>query len=192
MEFDAIVEALKQRVPDLEPQKGHAGDPFVRIGSARAMSLFRALREMPELAFDSLMCLSGVDTGTEFWTVYHLHSFTQGHRLTVKVLLNREKPEVASAAGIWAVANLFEREAYDLYGIVFLQHPDLRRLLLPPDWVGWPMRKDYVMPAEYHGIPLIRQGQFFTEDVLKSQTEREARDKEAVAKALTERKEGGA
>jgi NADH-quinone oxidoreductase subunit C len=192
MEFDAIAAALKQRVPGIEPQKGHAGDPFVRVSWEHSAPLFKAMREMPELAFDSLMCLSGVDTGKEFWVVYNLYSFTQRHRLTVKVVANREKPEVPSVTELWAAANLFEREAYDLYGIVFLQHPDLRRLLLPPDWVGWPMRKDYVQPTDYHGIPLLRQGQFFAEDVQKGQATREARDKEAVAKALAERKEGGA
>lgn len=192
MEFDAIAAALKQRVPEAEPQKGHAGDPFVRVSAEHSAPLFKALRETPELSFDSLMCLSGVDTGKEFWAVYHLYSFANRHRVTVKVILNRERPEVPSSTGYWAGADFFEREAFDLYGIVFLQHPDLRRILLPPDWVGWPMRKDYVMPTEYRGIPLLRQGQFFSEDVQKSQAAREARDKEALAKALAEKKEGGA
>lgn len=192
MEFDAIIETLKQSVAEVEARKELAGDPFVQVGWTKARSLFRALREEPPLAFDNLMCLSGVDTGKEFWVVYHLYSFAHRHRLTVKVLLDRETPEVHTSTECWAGADLFEREAFDLYGIVFTQHRDLRRLLLPPDWVGYPMRKDYVPPEGYHGIPLLREGQFFVEDMNRSQSEREARDKVALAKAIAERKDGSA
>ena len=70
----------------------------------------------------------------------------------VRVTLDRGHPEVASVSDIWRTAEFHEREAYDLMGVVFTGHPDLRRILLSEDWVGHPLRKDYVFPLEYHGI----------------------------------------
>ena len=111
------------------------------------------------------MNLSGVDTGQELWVVYHLHSLRHLHRLTIKLVLGREKPECDSVVKLWGAANFFEREIYDLYGVIFRGHPDLRRLLNPPDWVGWPMRKDYKFPSEYHGVKTDRDDQYFAEHV---------------------------
>jgi NADH-quinone oxidoreductase subunit C len=191
MDFEALTAKLKTRFPEVEAQAAQAGDPVLRVPPARSLEVFRALRETPEFAFDSLACLSGADTGKELWVVYHLHSFEHRHRLAVKVVLPREKPEVESVVDLWAGAEFFEREAYDLYGIVFRNHPDLRRLLLPFDWAGWPGRKDYVYPEEYQGVPLRREGQYTVEDVAKSVAAREARDKELQARVAAE-KEGGA
>src|SRR5436305_2026079 len=91
--------------------------------------------------------------------VYHLQSFTHRHRLVVKVMLPRwkddkpgELPEVPSVTALWASADWHEREVYDLSGVHFVGHPDLRRILLAEDWVGHPLRKDYEFPLEYHGI----------------------------------------
>jgi len=165
MDFAALVAALKARWPEVEAPAVAAGDPCVILPAARSLEILGHLRSDPALAFDSLACLSGVDTGKEFWVVYHLHSFSQRHRLTVKVSLPREGAEVENVAALWAGAEFFEREAYDLFGIVFRHHPDLRRLLNPPDWAGWPLRKDYVYPKEYEGVALARAGQLFAEDL---------------------------
>lgn len=127
------------------------------------------LRDNDELLFDSLLCLSGVDdangnsvkdeegnTTIEGGTLsiyYHFESTKLGHKVSLKVSAPREKPEVASVAEIWRHANWHEREAYDLLGFVFLNHPDLRRILMPYDWeAGHPLRKDYKNPEFYHGI----------------------------------------
>jgi NADH-quinone oxidoreductase subunit C len=107
--------------------------------------------------FDHLACLSGIDNGPEAGSmevIYTLYSIPNDTHLTLKVLLDRSKPEVDSVADIWRGANWHEREAFDLFGITFSNHPDLRRILLPADWVGYPMRKDYVEDTTYHGLTI--------------------------------------
>jgi NADH-quinone oxidoreductase subunit C len=136
------------------------------------LDVCRFLRHDSRLQFELLNCISGVDyleldpkkapkAGFEphVEVVYHLSSFTHGHRLVVKIILPRwkenkanELPEVPSVTSIWAAADWHEREVYDLSGIGFTDHPDLRRILLSEDWTGHPLRKDYEFPLEYHGI----------------------------------------
>jgi NADH-quinone oxidoreductase subunit C len=178
MEFEAIVARLKARWPEVDAPAVQAGDCFVIIPPEKTFEILKYLKEEPELLCDSLMSLNAVDTGGELWVVYPLHSLKHSHRLLVKVVLPREKPEVESVIKLWGMANFFEREAYDLYGIVFRNHPDLRRLLNPPDWEGWPGRKDYEYPKEYGGVPLLREGQYFSDTIKKVNAEREAREKE--------------
>ena len=84
--------------------------------------------------------------------VYHLFSYEHRHKFVLKVHLPREGAHVPTVEGTWAVANWHEREAYDLFGIVFDGHSDLRRILLPDDWVGHPLRKDWVDPDFYNGM----------------------------------------
>jgi len=131
------------------------------------------LRDEKELQFDSLMNLSGVDDangekvksdergekGLEtivdgtLSVYYHLESTKLKHKLTLKVSTNREKPEVVTVTEAWKGADWHEREAYDMYGIIFLNHPDLRRILMPYDWeFGYPLRKDYKNPEFYQGM----------------------------------------
>jgi NADH-quinone oxidoreductase subunit C len=111
------------------------------------------LRDDDQMQFDVLMCLSGVDyTGGKLGVVYHLHSMKRNHKITLKTEVMREHPRVASVQAVWRTANWHEREAYDLFGIVFDGHPDLRRILLPDDWEGYPLRKDYQVPEFYNGM----------------------------------------
>lgn len=131
------------------------------------------LRDENELLFDSLMNLSGVDDangekvkstedgengletihGGTLSVFYHLESTSLKHKLTLKTSTNREKPEVVTVTEVWKGADWHEREAYDMYGIVFLNHPDLRRILMPYDWeFGYPLRKDYKNPEFYQGM----------------------------------------
>ena len=91
--------------------------------------------------------------------VYHFQSFTHRHRSTLKIILSRwkdgisgELPDVPSVTGLWRTADWHEREVYDLSGVWFTGHPNLRRILTSEDWVGHPLRKDYEFPLEYHGI----------------------------------------
>jgi NADH-quinone oxidoreductase subunit C len=88
--------------------------------------------------------------------VYHFFSYVHRHDLTVKIDLPRDKPVVPSVAALWPSANWQEREQFDLLGVEFTGHPDLRRILLPEDWVGHPLRKDWTEPAEYRGMSTTR------------------------------------
>ena len=128
-------------------------DPFVKVAPERVAEVARYLRDDERLAFDSLMCLSGIDyTGGKFGVVYHLHSIKWDHKITLKVEVTLENMHCQSVESIWKTANWHEREAFDMYGIVFDGHPDLRRILMPYDWVGHPLRKDYKVPEYYNGM----------------------------------------
>ena len=99
------------------------------------------------------MCLSGADYPPDrIEVVYHLYSQTHGRSLVTKVQLDRNDPKVPSIESVWRMADWHERECYDMFGVVFENHPDLRRILLPFDWEGFPLRKDYVYPDTYRGV----------------------------------------
>ncbi len=104
------------------------------------------LKKDTDLKLDYLFCVTGVDWKTHLTMVYHLTSTTYRHSIVVKSKLDRLNPEIETVSNIWRTAELHEREAYDLLGIKFLHHPDLRRLFLTDDWEGWPLRKDYEDP----------------------------------------------
>ena len=130
-------------------------DSFIVIAPEVIADVARYLAEDSALAFDSLMCLSGVDLGvkeSDFEVVYHLFSMTHRHNTVLKVVLPKEDPHVPTVENVWKTANWHEREAYDLYGIVFEEHSDPRRILMPDDWEGHPMRKDYKDPEFYRGM----------------------------------------
>jgi NADH-quinone oxidoreductase subunit C len=143
-------ELLKTHIAPFAP----AGAEFVEEGSEYLNIVLgpegfhdfaEQLKNRPELGLDFLFCLSGVDWGAQLGVVYHLSSSDFQRQLVVKVKIdNREKPEVATVSDLWRTAEFHEREAYDLYGIIFVGHPDLRRIFLEDDWEGWPLRKDYV------------------------------------------------
>ncbi len=119
----------------------------VSIQSTDWLPLAEALRNHSQLQFDYLFCLTGVDWKTHLSVVYHLTSKVFGHTVVVKVKIDdRINPVVETVSNIWRTAELHEREAYDLFGIRFNSHPDLRRLFLTDEWVGWPLRKDYEDP----------------------------------------------
>jgi NADH-quinone oxidoreductase subunit C len=106
-----------------------------------------------------LSSLSGVDypkTST-IQVVYHLYSYSHRHMMVLKVSASRDDPVIRTVAGVWRAANWHEREVFDLLGVRFEGHPDMRRLLMPEDWLGHPLRKDFVEPEEYHGIKTSRE-----------------------------------
>ncbi len=145
---------LKEKFGDAVAFVEDAGEPWVRVKPAALVEVCRWLRDSREFAFDYLMSVGGVDYPERMESVIHLHSTTLNHRIVVKVDAPREKSEVPTVEGVWPAANWHERETYDLLGIVYTGHSDLRRILLPEDWVGFPLRKDYKFPREYRGIPL--------------------------------------
>jgi NADH-quinone oxidoreductase subunit D len=133
-------------------------DPSTEVKPARLHEIAAYLRDDPELRLDFLRSLAGVDRPDAFEVVYHLLSLPLRQGIVLRVKLPRETPAVDSVQDLWPTANWHERETFDLLGIDFRGHPDLRRLLLPEDWVGHPLRKDYQRPAEYHGIAGTRDG----------------------------------
>jgi NADH-quinone oxidoreductase subunit C len=115
----------------------------------------RSLHTNPETYFDQLSCITGIDNGPEAKTmevIYHLYSIPYNFSLALKVVLPREHPVVPTLCSVWKSANWLERETYDMYGIIFEGHPDLRRILMPADWEGYPLRKDYSEQDKYREI----------------------------------------
>lgn len=134
-------------------------DPFMLVKPDSIVEMCRFLHDDPDLAFDCLTNMSGVDFLKEDYiqVVLHLYSYSHRHAIVIKVNVSREEPSMPSVEAIWKAANWLEREIYDLLGVVFTGHPDLRRLLMPEDWIGHPLRKDFVEPEEYHGISTRRE-----------------------------------
>lgn len=117
------------------------------------------LKTHDDLDFDGLLNLTGVDAPHrgKIQVVYELTSFSKGHDLVLKVDCDREAPKAKTVCRVWRAGNWLEREVYDLLGVDFDGHPDQRRILLPDDWVGHPLRKDYVEAPDYHGISTVRE-----------------------------------
>jgi NADH-quinone oxidoreductase subunit C len=132
-------------------------DPFAVAEPAAIVDLARFLRDDPACAMDCLSNETGVDYKDRIEVVYHLFSYTHRHSCVLKLKLPRESPTVATVEEVWRAANWMEREIYDLLGVTFDGHSDLRRILMPEDWPGYPLRKDFVEPAEYHGISTERE-----------------------------------
>ena len=158
MTFPEIREKLAAkfgaRIGELAPANK---DPFLVVQAADIVEICRFLRD--ELAFDCLMNLSTVDwpKKNQIEVVYHLWSYSQQHAFILKVLLDRAQPEIDSVEGVWKAADWLEREQFDLMGVVFKGHPDLRRIMMPDDWVGNPLRKDYKEQASWHNISTTRE-----------------------------------
>jgi NADH-quinone oxidoreductase subunit C len=129
--------------------------PRVHVNVADWRAVAQFIYADADLQLDWLANLSGVDyvAADKMCVVYDLWSFEIRHSFAVKVYCPRENPSVPSVYDLWPAANWHEREAYDMFGIVFPGHPDLRRILCAEDWEGFPLRKDYIFPREYHGIP---------------------------------------
>jgi len=125
------------------------------IEPLRLSDTMQFLHENDQLYFDSLSCISALDNGVESGTMelaYNLYSIPFDHHLMVKVTLDRKAPKISSLTSIWRTADWHEREAFDLMGITFEGHPYLRRILMPADWEGHPLRKDYEEQTYYRGV----------------------------------------
>ena len=173
MSGQTFVDRLKQKFGDrIVGENLDAIDPWIEVAPDGLVEVCRDLRDDDDLRFNMLNCITAVDyfhadpkkAAKSDWEphielVYHMSSTVRKHSLVVKVKLPRWKddqegslPEVGTVSGLWRTADWHEREVFDLSGIHFLGHPDLTRILCPEDWVGYPLRKDYEMPLEYHGI----------------------------------------
>jgi NADH:ubiquinone oxidoreductase subunit C len=120
--------------------------PTVNIAPDEWLPFAEALRFSNHFYFDYLFCLTCVDWKTYLTMVYHLTSTKYRHTLVVKAKLDRANPEIETVCGIWKTAEFHEREVFELFGVNFLHHPDLRNLILPDVWDGYPLRKDYEDP----------------------------------------------
>jgi NADH-quinone oxidoreductase subunit C len=120
------------------------------------------LRDNPDFLFDSLQCVTGYDFGEneDLEVRYNLHSMTHNHAIEIRIKTDRNDPKVPSVEKVWRIGDWFERETYDMYGIVFEGHSNMTRILCPEDWEGWPLRKDYEVQETYHGIvvPKVKDG----------------------------------
>ncbi|MFM9013778.1 MAG: NADH-quinone oxidoreductase subunit C [Gemmatimonadota bacterium] len=160
MDADGIHRALRAKHGNAIEPDWTAGDwPVVSIEPTSVAEVCRMLRDDPALAFDCLSNLSGVDRkaddGIVVW--YHLYSYRHRNQVALRTTTPRLDPVLPTVSHLWPIANWLERECWDLLGVRFLEHPDLRRLLMPEDWVGHPLRKDFVEPDEYHGISTRRE-----------------------------------
>ena len=154
--FERVSELCPGGVADLDEQ---GLDPFFKVKPESLKETCLALRDDGALKFDVLSDLTAVDLPKEevIQLVYHLYSYASRQQIVVKVDLDRDAPRIATVEDVWKVANWFEREVFDLFGVVFEGHSDLRRILLPEDWVGYPLRKDFVEQEEYDGISTERE-----------------------------------
>lgn len=149
------VEALKGAMPDsvLDTHEFH-GETTLIVKAADIVNVLRYLRDSKGLIYNYLSDISAVDYYPDynrpgrFGVCYHLYSMLYNRRLRVKVFLQEDDPTVPTATVVWKAANWLEREIYDMMGIVFDGHPDLRRVLLPDDWDGHPQRRDYPLGYE--------------------------------------------
>ena len=162
---EKLVAAFGERITGVNLD---VASPFAVVAPDALVDVATFCRNERELSFDNLMCLSGVDypkeTPPRMEVVYHLLSYTHGHTFAFKVHLPREEPRVPTVEGVWHVANWHEREAYDMFGIAFTGHSDLRRILLPDDWIGFPLRKDWQDPDFYNGMhvkPTVQMAERF-------------------------------
>jgi NADH-quinone oxidoreductase subunit C len=164
MSFDEIKRLLSEKFGSdviMDIQSGGL-QPALIIKPDLIVPVCEELRDNQNTWFDFLSCLTGVDHGIEsnkFSVVYHLASIPHKHQLVLKVIIDHDRnsetlPSFNSVSAIWKTAEWHEREAFDLLGIQFEGHPDLRRILLPDDWEGYPLRKDYIAAEEYKGIKI--------------------------------------
>lgn len=169
MEFEEIRQLLTERFADAILGEDLEASPHaLLIDKKKIVEVCNFLYASKETYFDQLSCLTGIDNGPEESTmevVYNLYSIPRAHHLMLKVTLDRKKPVIDSVQHIWRTANWHERETYDLLGIQFKNHPDLRRILLPKDWEGYPLRKDYEEQEKYHGMNVKYDRDQYPDDI---------------------------
>ncbi|HEX2026247.1 MAG TPA: NADH-quinone oxidoreductase subunit C [Actinomycetota bacterium] len=154
MSPDDLTAALRRRFDDVLVSRGEV---TVTVNRERLVDVLRSLRDDDELRFTFLADVSCTDwpgRDPRIWMAYHLYSPDRNHRVRLKVGLPEEDLRVASATAVFDAANWHEREVYDFFGVTFDGHPDLRRIMMPDEWVGHPLRKDEPLggvPTQYKG-----------------------------------------
>ena len=173
--FEAVTARVQAAFPGVAVHTTDNGQHGLVVPAAELVAIARFLRDERDLAFDSLMDLTGFDLlkypgptqAPAIAVLYLLHSMRHRHKVALRVLAPRDACTVPTVSEVWPAALYFEREVWDLLGVRFAGHPDLRRIMCPDDWVGHPLRKDYEYPVEYQGVAHLRDGQRF-ENTLQS------------------------
>ena len=154
-----VCQKISEKFP--ESIDAEQNDDWIQVKPENWLKIAKWLKSDEKLYFDSLQCNTGIDLGEGVLeSRYNLHSMKHLHKVEIRIKISAEKPDIPSVEQIWRVADWFERETYDMFGINFIGHRDLRRILLPDDWEGWPLRKDYEEQETYHGIlvPKVKEG----------------------------------
>jgi NADH/F420H2 dehydrogenase subunit C len=145
MDKDQLIAAVTAKFPGVTADQAVNNLPCVIAPLADFRALMEFLKSDAAMDFDFPMCQTAVDwpVQTKITSVYHLYSMSQNHKLVIKCELDRGAPKIPTVCDLWAGCEWFERETYDMFGVVFENHPDLRRIMMTDDWVGYPLRKDY-------------------------------------------------
>jgi NADH-quinone oxidoreductase subunit C len=155
MEFSQIIEVIKLRTKtEIEVLEN---TQIVKVNAEHWLHTAEVLKNDPDLTFDNLLCISSYDTldNQTYGVAYNFHSYSKLHYCEVRIEVS-DNVEIPSVANIWRTADWHEREAYDLMGVKFSNHPDLKRILLPDDWEGHPLRKNYQVAEKYNGITIVK------------------------------------
>lgn len=153
-DFSHLIDIVRKVSPDVTVDEKSSPNAIL-VAAQNLIKVCTELHQNPETYFDMLSCVTGIDNGVQANTmevVYNLYSIPFNTHLMLKVVLPRENPVIDSVISIWRTADWHEREAFDMLGIKFTGHPDLRRILMPADWEGFPLRKDYVHQEYYRDI----------------------------------------
>ena len=176
MDVNALIASLQESVPGARCEPGASNDlqPTIYVSRDELPAVARTLRQDPELRFNFLAELTAIDfwpREPRFEVVYVLVSFDHRARLRMKVRLHGDDARVGTVTGVWPGANWLEREVWDLFGITFDGHPDPRRLLMPEDWEGYPLRKDY--PVQIRMTPRVTEPLQMTEEQFRENLEKD-------------------
>jgi NADH-quinone oxidoreductase subunit C len=154
MQAQEIFDNLKEKFGDaiLEVAGEAPSEPYIKVAAEKIFDISLDLRDDEAFKFDYLMCLSGMDLGDNIGVVYHLYSTTLKHTIVIKLEVAKDGEKVPTVERVWRAADWHEREAYDMLGVEFEGHHNMIRILCPYDWEGYPLRKDYKEPDEYHGM----------------------------------------
>lgn len=147
-----VIQEVTGRVPERVNQ---AEPPTFRIQPEELIAFCEKVKKDPRLYMDRLSCITGIDCGPESGNIeliYHLESVTENIRFAFSMVVPRTEGTAPSLCALWKSADWMEREVFDMYGVRFSGHPDLRRILMPADWEGYPLLRDYSVQQEYHGI----------------------------------------
>ena len=146
-----IGKLIQQKFPD--SLSDGLNEEFIGIKREKWIAIAEYIKSNSDIYIDSLQCITGIDLGDNILqSRYNFHSMRHGTLIEIRISVTRDSPNIPSIEKIWRIGDWFERETYDMYGIIFDGHRDLRRMLLPEDWEGYPLRKDYKEQETYHGI----------------------------------------
>ena len=146
-----IGKLIQQKFPD--SLSDSLNEEFIGIKREKWIAVAEYIKSNSDIYIDSFQCITGIDLGDNILqSRYNFHSMRHGTLIEIRISVTRDSPNIPSIEKIWRIGDWFERETYDMYGIIYDGHRDLRRMLLPEDWEGYPLRKDYEEQETYHGI----------------------------------------